>query len=190
MNRSDVECRRIEVHPLSSSLEIVIKPRRDVPAILFVACWLSEWQQDEVAMVEEIIEQGLDDTLPLCKLCVWTASGLASALVVLWQFAGREIIQLHHDCLVHERVAWPFHLADEYDLDDVRHIRTATDIHPSGLHVWDEEHPGLSAGHGAIAFNYGVDIIHIGRDLDSDEAATVVEALCEESERITGISID
>lgn len=115
------------------------------------------------------------ESFMLAWFAVWTVGGLLAIYAWLWQVMGKEIVIVHGQTFTTRRDVGGFGFDKEYDLLQMRDLRTAqVGFNPldlsSSLQLW-------GIGGGVIAFDYGVRTVRFGAGLDEVEAKEIVTAI-------------
>lgn len=110
-------------------------------------------------------------------LTAWTAGGGFALFVVLWQFFGREIIEMQQGLMTIRYKLGPFKRSKTYDLQHVRNVAVSpkrqinAKVRPGrSREVW-----GL--GGGSIKFDYGMKTLYCGRSIEEAEARELLHLL-------------
>jgi len=159
----------------SDGLQVIIPPRRQIFAMIFLPVWLCGWLFGEVTVIRQLLFGPAPSPPNLFMafwLVGWTMGGAFVILALLWMLIGRERVILRPDALVIRRELVGLARAREYDIESVSNLR----VSPDSYNPWD----GRSAwrfwgvGGGVIAFDYGAKTFRFGGGVDEAEARDIV----------------
>ena len=167
---------RAIIEQVGSGLRIIIPARMQVFAVLFLPLWLVGWAFGEVTVARQLFGSGLPANGGSLFLTVWltgwTLGGAWALYVLLWQLAGKEIIELTSTSLRQRKQISIFSRSREYAVATIKNMRLAppTPVFYQGQYVMQ----GLTFKEGTIAFDYGRDTHHLGAGLDEADADYVI----------------
>jgi hypothetical protein len=163
------------VEGTDGSFQVIIPPRRQIFAMIFLPIWLCGWLFGEVSVIRQLIGSPASSgptLFMLVWLAGWTVGGGFALFLLLWMLAGRERAILRPDALVLQHEMLGVSRGREYDLGSVQNLR----VSPDSYNPWD----GRSAwrfwglGGGVIAFGYGAKSFRFGGSLDEPEARDLI----------------
>jgi hypothetical protein len=140
------------------------KQRIHFPILVY---WLMGWIFGELATVNEINHQGLNNSnvFFLAWAILWTVAGTGTLFDLLWQLGNRQTLVIDHTFLTHRHGLLGLHWAKRYELTCIHNVRTVS-----------QPKPGVYGR--AIAFDYDGKSIQLGPNLDEMEAkqiATIIQ---------------
>ncbi len=183
---------RYLVEELPGRLVFTIPSRKNWFAVCFLGFWLMGWLVGEVAVIG-ILAVGLISVLRgagptgiggwgagvflLAWLAMWTAGGVLTIYVWLWQLAGREVISIGGDLLRIERRVPLWRRAREYHVASI----TALRLSPPTFAPSQSRRFGQSSDTsvGVLAFDYGASTVHFGVDLDEAESKHLLSQIAQ-----------
>jgi hypothetical protein len=107
----------------------------------------------------------------------WTLGGLWSFNVLLWNLAGKEIIELNSTTLKRRKQIPFFNRSRKYAVAGIKHLRRTTPRTYRYYYQQDMSFLNFNDG-GVIAFDYGSDTHRLGSGLDQADADRVVKEMC------------
>jgi hypothetical protein len=169
---------RITITDISGKLRIVIPCSRSWFIIGFLGFWICGWAVAEFMVSSQFLQGDAPpegESFILAWFVVWTIGGLLAIYAWLWQVMGKEIVTVHGQTLTTRRDVGGFGFDKQYDLLQMRNLRTAqVGFNPldisSSLQLW-------GIGGGVIAFDYESRIVRFGAGLGEAEAKQVVTAI-------------
>ena len=170
---------RFHVEVTPDGLRAVIPARRNWFVMLFLIAWLGGWVFGEVSASGELLRHG--DKTPTAFLAFWllgwTLGGAFAATAVVWQLAGREVISVSSNTLLHRAEAFGFGWNRSYKASEVRNFRS-TEYSSNAFtnqRAWFP--PVTGSGFGPVAFDYGARTIRMAPSLEEAEARMLVREL-------------
>ncbi|MDS4026800.1 MAG: hypothetical protein RKO25_07440 [Candidatus Contendobacter sp.] len=145
--------------------------------MLFLPIWLVGWAFGEVMATAALLTPGTDANKLFLGvwLCMWTLGGFFAIFALAWMIAGREIVSVNGQDLVHVRTVSGISRSKEYTLSAVSNLRASPQQFSLSNQDADFEYWGLSGG--SIAFDYGKSTHRFGAGLNDAEAEHVVSSL-------------
>jgi len=167
---------RAIIEQMGSGLRITIPARTQVFAVIFLPLWLVGWAVGEITATRELISGGHPANGGALFLTVWltgrTLGGAWAGYVLLWQLAGKEVIELTSTTLRRRKQIPIFSRSREFAVATIKRMRPVPPI-PS-FYRGQEVMQALTFKGGAIAFDYGRDTHHLGAGLDEADADYVI----------------
>ncbi len=121
---------------------------------------------------------GQEDWFLWLWLAGWTAGGIWALTTILWQLAGKEMIDVSSGALKHRVEIAGIGISRNYATSEIRDLRVSVN---SQANRWAQQQqpfpPLFGAGNGPVSFDYGARTIRIGSSLDEAEAKAVLEFL-------------
>jgi len=167
---------------MGDSLRITLPSRSQwlfmIPISLVLLVWLSAALFVIVALgailvgATEIRVQSVSGSLFLLglvtlMLVLFSAGSLRIIYVVLWNLAGREVIEASRQSIRLSRVVPGWTRTQEYLAEHIRDLRVSPQYMPNFQRQSVMGFFGLGGAHGQLAFDYGARTIHCA---DADEA--------------------
>jgi len=147
--------------------------------VLFLIAWLGGWAFGEVSASGELLRNG--DKTPTAFLTFWlagwTLGGAFAASAVIWQLAGREVISVSSNTLLHRAEAFGLGWSRSYKASEVRNFRSTEYASNSFTNQRAWLPPVTGAGFGPVAFDYGARTIRMASSLEEAEAKMLVREL-------------
>jgi hypothetical protein len=166
------------------SLHFVIRSRRNWIVVALLAIWLGLWTVGEVFVGRAIIRTvgsalsaGAAPDLAggtlfvLIWFTLWTLGGVLALSSLLWQVAGREIVDIEGEMLSIRRAIFGAGRPQEYTAAYVDNLRVV----PHGQAPYRRS--GFSAGR--LAFDYQHKTVYFGEGLDGPSARQMVNTIAE-----------
>ena len=172
--RLAVPARRFAVRSHAGRLEIVIPAPCNILVAIFLAAWLGAWCFSERWAIQALLH-GKDSNAPLALILWfvgWTVGGIWTLIVLLWQFAGREILKLTPRTLSLQSEVLRIGVTREYSIEDVRNVRAVT-IGDYSAWGWSV----VPRGDDGLAFDYRSQTVHFGTWLNEPEASQIINEL-------------
>jgi hypothetical protein len=169
--------RRSAARDTAAGLEIVIPSKKNPLLLLFLAAWLVGWAFAEVTVIRELMtERAKEGTLFIAAwLLMWTVGGGFAIYTMSWSLVGKEILRVEPGALSVRRDVLGFGRTKEYDLDQVKNLRVASQAADpfgwgAGMRLW-----GMDGG--TIAFDYGAKTFHFAAGVDEAEGRQILDEL-------------
>ncbi|MFP8779426.1 hypothetical protein [Hydrogenophaga sp. RWCD_12] len=151
--------------------------------LLFYMAWSVGWALGEAAAIRMLSgSPGGVQLFIVAWLIGWTLGGLSVASTILWQLAGKEIVDIGPTSLVYRIEAAGMGWTRSYRLADVRDLRVVPRQGSafSNPPAWTTPlFPLFSSKDGWLAFDYGARTIRLGTGLDEAEAKSLAAQLKE-----------
>ena len=178
MNTATVPDPRHTVEALPGELRITIPAKRKWATVVFSSVWLGFWLLGEVSVGKTLFgnlqRQQSFDPFSILWLCGWSIGGLFVLSGLLWQFVGREIVQVTDGELRIQQMLLGFRRNRAYTLNEVKALRIATPFNNTNTLFRRKQ---SMYGEPSLAFDYGASTVRFGRDLDEAEASQIVSTL-------------
>jgi len=182
---------RIRVQQDGEVLRVVLPPRREPAALVALSMLGTVFLMDVgprvVASLPAAGEGGLAGALARPALGIGVLFGLCWLLVFLWLVFGREILELHPEQFVHQKLVFGVGGTWTYEVARMKNLR-ADPAAPRLRRRWDRD--DASFGHelglsgGRIAFDYDAWTHRCGTALNDAEAKQIVERFAEHDPRL------
>ncbi len=156
---------------------VIPAPRRTV-IVLFVALWLCAWfwgLKSALSAFRDPEAEAGAHWFMLLWLGVWVLGGAWAILILLWSLVGREVVSVERGLLIVRQELLGFGRKREYDLAQVRDVRTR-----GSQKTWGRQGiaaPGFGPKEGTIVFDYGAATFGFGLGLEEGEAKVILEQL-------------
>lgn len=166
-----------------SGLRITIPAAMQTFGVIFMLMWLSLWVVGEIAVIRHLFGgQPLRDASGNNSLSLvvwfagWTLGGAFVIYSLLWQLAGKEIIELNSTMLRQHKRIFFFSRSKDFAVAAITNMRLAPPQpkYIRGRYVISN----LSFQAGAISFDYGRTTHRLGQGLDEAEAVYVIREMC------------
>lgn len=168
---------RFSLKPQGTGVAVACPAQRELFALLFLPVWVAFWTYGGISALRELLgPEEKDRAFLVVWLAGWLVGELFAIAAVAWQLAGREEITVDAGRLTHRVSAAGLGRTREYDMAQVRNLRTAPVVSTSrgrGKPML----PMIGSGHGRIAFDYGATTCRVGIALEEAEAEMVVAEL-------------
>ncbi|MBA4370970.1 MAG: hypothetical protein C0418_05255 [Coriobacteriaceae bacterium] len=152
--------RKVTIEDGPAGLVVTVPVRGMGCAAVFIAFWLVGWTAGEFAALWGLAETGLRPTAESMFLVVWlvawTVGGAFAWGVMLFAFAGREVVTVTDTRLTSRVEALRIGRTTVYELRGVRHLRIEK---------------------GRLLFHYDGSNVRIGSGLDAEHATQVLDAM-------------
>lgn len=164
-----------------SGLRITIPAKAQLFTTLFLPFWLIGWAIGEVMVSRQLLlgqtGEGKEGALfMMAWLGAWTMGGAWAATVLLWNIAGKEIIDLSSTTLKRRKQIPIFGRSREYSVASITNLRPTPGLSPSWY--YRQNMSFLSFSDGTISFDYGRDTCQLGTGLDEADANYVIGEMC------------
>jgi hypothetical protein len=152
-----------------------------IPAVaqLFVTCflsfWLLLWAHGEFTAIKTIAtdtDANSNKAFLLVWLCLWTLGGGFAIFALLWQFFGREVIELDQQYLRYRMEVLGIGRTKLFSVAHISNLRYAAPETTVGRHA---NNNALKPK--AIKFDFGKSTHGFGMGLDEAEAKQLIEAM-------------
>jgi hypothetical protein len=155
------------------SVTINIPIKRNYFITIFLCFWLCGWFVGESFALSSLF--GLGNNAPqlflLVWVCGWTLGGIFVIKTVLWQIAGKEIIEVGKGVLIIKKKGDWFKKARTYDLNECKAFRVKEDALFNTFGMLGGRRPfGGNTPSGTINFDYGMKTIKFGEGVEEAEA--------------------
>jgi hypothetical protein len=174
---------RAVIEESGAGLRITIPVATQAFGAAFISLWLVGWAFGENMAIRflfaDLSAQNLKaggSLFLLAWLAAWTLGGGWAIYTLLWQIAGKEIIELTSISLRQRKQIPLFSRSREYAVANIENIRLAPP-QPQfyrGRYVLS----GLSFKDGSISFDYGRDTHQLASGLDEADAKYVIGEMC------------
>jgi hypothetical protein len=169
---------RSKLNDNGNGLEVIIPAQKNFLITLFLCVWLGGWAFGEVMVLTFALPSAMKEGLgfivifTLLWLIGWTIGGAFVLSKIVWNFAGREIINLSTDSLNIERRALQFKRIKKYMLSDVKNFRVLEQDANQSIFGWSGRNYWNSDK--KVAFDYGMKTIKFAERIDSAEAGFIL----------------
>jgi hypothetical protein len=164
-----------------TGLRITVPVKAQVFVTLFLAFWLMGWAVGEVMVSYHLVggrySSGARSIIMIAWLGAWTVGGAWIASALLWNIAGKEIIELNSTTLKRRKQIPVFSRSKEYAVASIANLRLAPAL-PSFFGYYRQNMSFLTFNEGAISFDYGRDTRHLATGLDEADAKYVIGEMC------------
>jgi hypothetical protein len=160
-------------------LRITIPARTYIFTTIFGILLMPIWLLGSAAAIWKITAEPLSFGTAFLTfwLTGWTLGGLWSLNVLLWNLAGKEIIELNSTTLKRRKQIPFFNRSKEYAVTGIKHLRRTTPRTYRYYYQQDMSFLNFNDA-GVIAFDYGSDTHRLGSGLDQADADRVVKEMC------------
>jgi hypothetical protein len=163
-------------------MRITIPARTPIFMTLFMAFWLAGWAVGEIMVSRQLLFGEMNGNAAgslfmTAWLAAWTLGGAWAATLLLWNLAGKEVIELNSTMLRRRKQVPVFGRSREYAVANIANLRAAA-AQPSFPWNYQSSFSFLSFGEGTISFDYGRDTHHLGTGLDEADARYVIDEMC------------
>jgi len=110
---------------------------------------------------------------------MWLFGGLASIVLLLWQFTGVERIEVDAQTITVRRLILNLGRPKVYRAEHIKELRTVANPFSSSWWLWSSRMYYWGWAWGMIAFDYGARTIRFGGGVDEAEAKDIVKAIQE-----------
>ncbi|MFZ5879632.1 MAG: hypothetical protein ACOY0R_09690 [Chloroflexota bacterium] len=176
-----------------SSLKFVIPSRKNWFIILFMGGWLFFWALGEFVVVGvliggliDLIKNGfvVDDLIGklfgggffLVWIIGWTVGGGVALYTWLWQFAGKEIIEVTGESILVTHKIMKFEKSKEFLVTHISDLRVAP-ITPDNVFGLRKNRFTWGVPPGTLAFDYGAKTINFGSGCEEGEAKMILKEI-------------
>ncbi|WP_121813036.1 hypothetical protein [Mucilaginibacter kameinonensis] len=159
--------------------KLIIPAKKSYFFIIFLCVWLCGWFWGERTAITELLRPGLkgEDLFLLFWLCGWTFGGIVVLKSIFWDFFGKEIIEVGKGTLAIKRKGDWFSREKVYDLNECKSFRVQYDSIIMGyLNNWGNFNR-KKIMKGAFAFDYGMETIRFGENVEEAEAKYILDRL-------------
>lgn len=146
---------------------------------IFLAIWLIGWAVGEIMVSRQLLSGELSHDpsgggalFSIVWLAGWTLGGGWALYCLLWQLAGKEIIELTSTTLRQRKQTPLFSRSREYAIANMSNLRVAPPQPQYYQGKYIISGPGFKGG--AISFDYGRDTYHLASGLDEADAKYVI----------------
>jgi len=118
---------RAKVQSDGLALRVSIPPQRNLFAVLFLGAWMVGWYVGETSALREFMKPSgsPQGTFLVAWLVGWTIGGVFAATTLLWSLAGREVIEVQPEVLVHRRAIFGLGWSKVYSVSAIKDLRVA-----------------------------------------------------------------
>jgi hypothetical protein len=195
---------RHAVQDTGSAIQVIIPNRKNYITLIAFGGWLVGWACGEMIFILGLLlnaperwefgATGLSGLtlFLLAWLGLWTVAGGFTVFKVLWQFAGKEVIEVSHDSIKIQRAMFGIGRTKEYLASYVKNLRIAPiAMMDKRILEWSRAIP-FGPSHGSLAFDYGAQTVQFGGGADEAEAKQILDKIVarfpqyREYNRITG----
>lgn len=162
-----------------TGLRITIPARTHIFTTILGILFVPFWLLGTAAVIWKLVAEPLSfGTVFLAFwLTGWTLGGLWILNVLLWNLAGREIIELNSTTLKRRKQIPFFKRSKEYAVAGIKHLRRTTPR--TYRYYFQQDMSFLNFNDtSVIAFDYGRDTPRLGSGLNQAEADHVVREMC------------
>jgi hypothetical protein len=163
--------------------KITIPAKRSYFLTVFLCVWMGGWVFGESFAIGEIWKPGFKETdlFLVFWLCGWTLGGLVVVKTIVWQFIGKEIIEIGQGTFgIRRKGDWLLGKEKVYDLNECKCFRA--ERVPSYLegrfnNSFNFFNRDTQTSKGAFVFDYGMKTIRFGEAVDEVEAKYLLDKL-------------
>ncbi len=177
---------RIHLTRTDDNLTVRIKSVKHLYVVFFIATWLVVWAAG-LYLILVVLPTGKDLPFMLAWLFVWILSGIVIVFFSLWNFFGREVIEIRNNVLSITRKIPFWSRKRRYDVTRIKALRPDPGLERQ-LYTNQVPPPNIFSGwaKGAVKFNYGKKTIGFGMELDSTEAQQLAVVVHKMLKRMRG----
>jgi len=150
-------------------MQITIPKQAHIGTSLFLLAWLGAWTEGGYSALQEVLKgfgDGRVEWFLLFWLLAWAVGEVFALSSLLYMLGGGEVISISPGTLVVRHAILGIGLTSKYDASKIQ-----------GLRASPRSAAGEDQGTGAVCFDYGARTVHIARDIDEAEAATLISDL-------------
>jgi hypothetical protein len=182
---------RIQIQEDGEVLRVVLPPRREPPALvalgmLGVLLLLNVGPQ-ALSCLALVSDSALVGTLARPALGITVLFGLCSLAVLLWLVFGREILELHPELFIHQKLVFGVGGTWTYEVARIKNLRVDPPPPPARPR-WDRDEAWfgdeLGVSGGLIAFDYDSWTYRCGTALNEAEAKQIIDRLAARDPRL------
>jgi hypothetical protein len=171
---------RAYIEPDGTGLRITIPAKPQLFGTAFLGLWMIGWAFGEISVGYQLFYGSPESQFPapgsfamLGWLAFWTLGGGWCLATLLWNVAGKEIIELNQTTLRRIKQIPIFRRSKEYKVASIANLRL-TPVIPSSWYDDRESLPSITFSDCAITFDYGRSTYRLGSDLDEADARYVI----------------
>jgi hypothetical protein len=174
---------RAVIEESGAGLRITIPVATQAFGAAFISVWFIGWAFGEAMAIRHLFGDPSAQNLAksgslflLVWLTAWTLGGAWAIYTLLWQIAGKEILELTSVSLRQRKQIPLFSRSKEYAVANIENMRLAPpqpQFYPGNLVI-----SGLSFKGGSISFDYGRDTHQFASGLDEADAKYVMTEMC------------
>jgi hypothetical protein len=172
---------RAVIEANGAGLRITIPAKAQAFVTFFLPFWLVAWAVGEVMVSRQLLTNpnfGAGGSIfAIAWLGAWTVGGAWAAAYLLWNIAGREIIELNSMILKRRKQIPIFSRSKEYAIANIANLRLAP-ASPQSLWYNQQNMSFLGFKEGTISFDYGRDTHYLASGLDEADAKYVIREMC------------
>lgn len=170
---------RFRVVPTPTGFRADVPSKRNWLVVLFLLAWLGGWVFGELSASKELLNP--TDQSPVAFLSFWvvgwTIGGMLAVAALLWQLAGREVIDIDAANLTYRVQVFGIGRSRSFQAMEVKDLRSVA--YESSL--FQNQRilfpPIFGAGYGPVAFDNGARTFRLAPSLDDAEAKMLVAEL-------------
>lgn len=169
---------KIETPP--GEMIITIPARKNILLSIFLSAWMVGWAFGWFSALGTLLggSSGNAGIFLLAWLTLWTVGGIVAGGMVFWFLAGKEVIHISTSALTIERKIPIWTRRVQCGLTDIKELRATEKMESSAFGRKRSVHGFMSSmGEGTIKFDYGLQTLGFGIEIDTAEAKHIVGAI-------------
>ena len=163
------------------TLEITIPSQKLWFQVLSVSLWFGIWLLSEIFLLIVMRNPQFQvfNILMIAWLGIWTLSGAIAIYILLWQFTGKEVIEVSNQALTINRVISGFSSPKEYSAEYISGLRISAAVNVNPMVGWSRTWQLYGMSGGLLSFDYGAKTISFGLGIQEAEARKILEEICQ-----------
>jgi hypothetical protein len=156
-------------------MQISIPSQKQWLLLIILPIWLCGWVFGEVSAIHKIMNDGLTISI-LIWIIGWTFGGVFAILMILWQIAGKEIIEISNRSIFVSKTIFNIGFPTEYSVRYLKDLRMSSIIIANNDSQWGRtcNSDYSLMGYQKLAFDYGAITIRFGYGIDEAEAKQIL----------------
>ncbi len=154
-------------------IQISIPSQKIWFTLIFLPLWLTGWAFGEISAIHQVMKNGFS-VFMMIWLTGWTIGGGFAILMLLWQIAGQEIIQVSGQSIIVTKTIFNLGFPKEYNAGYVKDLRISISITNENSQWGRNNSTNYLVGYPKLAFDYGAKTIQFGNGIDEAEAKQIL----------------
>lgn len=157
-------------------MQISIPSHKHWFVFIFLPLWLTGWAFGEITVIHQLLTKDFN-TFLLVWLTGWTFGGGFAILMLLWQIAGKEIIEVSGQSIILTKTIFNLGFPKEYSAGYIKDLRISIVI-ANDNNQWGRNNGyNYYTGNSKLAFDYGAKTIRFGNGIDEAEAKYILNII-------------